>query len=367
MIGWIILLVVVAVAGYAICLYNDLVRNRQLTKEGWSGIDVQLKRRTDLIPNLLETREGLHGPRARDARGRGQARAAATVGRQRQSRRSAPSSKAQLSGALGKLLAIAEAYPDLKANTTFLEFQEALQTVEDEIQMSRRYYNGAVRNLNVAVESFPSVLIANAFKFEKAEYFELENEADRAVPDREVLAPRRAADQPECWFASQLARRAPRASPSSSSRRSRGEEIRSFTPPSPCGPTAAVDVTETIEVNAEGVEIRRGIFRDIPTTLTQRRTARACARTSTSSRSRATAEPSRTASSASTTAPASASAMPTCFLNHGVHRYVIRYTMTRMVRGSSTTTTSSTGTPPATSGTSRSCARAPRSRCPTAR
>ena len=87
-----------------------------------------------------------------------------------------------LSGALGRLFAVAEAYPDLKANTTFLEFQGALQTVEDEIQLSRRYYNGTVRNLNVAVESFPSNFIANMFKFTKAEYFELENEADRATP-----------------------------------------------------------------------------------------------------------------------------------------------------------------------------------------
>ena len=88
----------------------------------------------------------------------------------------------QLSGALGKLLAVAEAYPDLKANTTFLEFQDALRGVEDEIQLARRYYNGAVRNLNTSVESFPQNVIANAFKFTKDEYFELENEADRAVP-----------------------------------------------------------------------------------------------------------------------------------------------------------------------------------------
>ena len=89
---------------------------------------------------------------------------------------------AALSGALGKLLAIAEAYPDLKANTTFLEFQKALQDVEDEIQLARRYYNGAVRNMNTAVESFPQNIFANAFKFEKSEYFELESDADRAVP-----------------------------------------------------------------------------------------------------------------------------------------------------------------------------------------
>ncbi|MEX0627052.1 MAG: LemA family protein, partial [Cucumibacter sp.] len=88
-----------------------------------------------------------------------------------------------LGAALGKLIAVAEAYPDLKANTTFLEFQGALQTVEDEIQLSRRYYNGAVRNLNITVQSFPSNLLAGSFGFKEAEYFELENEADRAVPN----------------------------------------------------------------------------------------------------------------------------------------------------------------------------------------
>jgi LemA protein len=177
----VILVIIVAVAGYAIYLYNSLVTNRQLVQEGWSGIDVQLKRRTDLIPNLLETVKGYMGHERETLDAVVKARAAATAGAS-----AGPEARSklegELSGALGKLLAIAEAYPDLKANTTFIEFQEALQTVEDEIQLSRRYYNGAVRNLNVAVESFPSNIVANNFKFEKAEYFELENEADRAVP-----------------------------------------------------------------------------------------------------------------------------------------------------------------------------------------
>jgi len=181
MTGLIILAIIVAVLGYGIFLYNDLVRNRQLVEEGWSGIDVQLKRRTDLIPNLMETVKGYMGHERETLDAVVKARAAATAGAT-----AGPEQRSQLegalSGALGKLLAIAEAYPDLKANTTFLEFQEALQTVEDEIQLSRRYYNGAVRNLNVAVESFPSTLVANAFRFDKAEYFELENPADRNVP-----------------------------------------------------------------------------------------------------------------------------------------------------------------------------------------
>ena len=181
MIGWIILGLVVVAALYAITIYNGLVKNRQMVEEGWSGIDVQLKRRTDLIPNLLETVKGYMGHERETLEAVTNARAAATAGAN-----AGPEERARLegalSGALGRLLAIAEAYPDLKANTTFLEFQGALQTVEEEIQLSRRYYNGSVRNMNTAVESFPQNVVANGFKFEKAEYFELENEADRAVP-----------------------------------------------------------------------------------------------------------------------------------------------------------------------------------------
>lgn len=181
MTGIIILVILVAIVGYGIFLYNDLVSKRQLTNEGWSGIDVQLKRRTDLIPNLMETVKGYMGHERETLEAVTQARAAATAGAS-----AGPEERARLegalSGALGRLLAIAEAYPELKANTTFLEFQNALQSVEDEIQMARRYYNGAVRNLNTAVESFPQNVVANAFRFEQAEYFELDSEADRAVP-----------------------------------------------------------------------------------------------------------------------------------------------------------------------------------------
>ncbi len=181
MTGLVILLIIVAVLGYAVFLYNDLVRKRQLNQEGWSGIDVQLKRRTDLIPNLMETVKGYMGHERETLEAVTKARADATA-----ASNASPEERARvegaLSGALGRLLAIAEAYPDLKANTTFLEFQAALQKVEDELQLARRYYNGTTRDLNTAVESFPSVVVANMFKFDKAEYFELENEADRAVP-----------------------------------------------------------------------------------------------------------------------------------------------------------------------------------------
>ena len=178
---WVILLLVVGIAGYAIVIYNSLVSNRQMVREGWSGIDVQLKRRTDLIPNLMETVKGYmaHERETLDAVVNARAKATSATAASPEARAKA---EGELSAALGRLLAIAEAYPDLKANTTFLEFQTALQGVEDELQMARRYYNGAVRNLNIQVESFPSNLVANAFKFEQAEYFELENEAERAVP-----------------------------------------------------------------------------------------------------------------------------------------------------------------------------------------
>lgn len=179
---WVILALVVGAAGYAITIYNGLVKNRQMVEEGWSGIDVQLKRRTDLIPNLLETVKGYMTHERETLEAVTNARAAATSAANGTPEQRA-AAEGQLSSALGRLIATAEAYPDLKANTTFLEFQEALQTVEDEIQMSRRYYNGAVRNLNIQVESFPSNFIANAFKFIKAQYFELENEADRQVPN----------------------------------------------------------------------------------------------------------------------------------------------------------------------------------------
>lgn len=181
MIGWITLGVVVVAALYAIATYNGLVKKRQMVEEGWSGIDVQLKRRTDLIPNLLETVKGYMSHERETLEAVTSARANATAAANGTPEQRA-AAEGQLSSALGRLIATTEAYPDLKANTTFLEFQEALQTVEDEIQMSRRYYNGAVRNLNVQVESFPSNLVANGFGFNKAQYFELENEAERAVP-----------------------------------------------------------------------------------------------------------------------------------------------------------------------------------------
>lgn len=181
MFGWIILGIVVVVIGYGIMAYNNLVRQRQLTQEGWSGIDVQLKRRTDLIPNLMEAVKGYMSHERETLEAVTEARTAAQA-----AQNGTPEQRAQaeglLSGALGRLFAVAEAYPDLKASQNFMQFQGELSNTENEIQLSRRYYNGTARDLNTAVESFPSNVIANAFKFEKVQYFEMENPADRAVP-----------------------------------------------------------------------------------------------------------------------------------------------------------------------------------------
>jgi LemA protein len=181
MIGWIVVVVILAIVGYFVMAYNNLVSNRQLTQEGWSGIDVQLKRRADLIPNMLETVKGYmsHERETLQAVTNARAAAQAASGGTPEQRAQA---EGQLSSALGRLIAVAEAYPDLKANTTFLEFQAALQKTEDELQLARRYYNGTARNLNTAVQSFPSSIVASIFHFATVQYFEIDNPADRALP-----------------------------------------------------------------------------------------------------------------------------------------------------------------------------------------
>jgi LemA protein len=179
--GTILLIILGAIAVYAVVTYNGLVRARQIVREAWSGIDVQLKRRADLVPNLIETVKGYAGHEREtlqavtDMRTRAQSVAPGDVAGR-------AAAESMLSQALGRLLAVAEAYPDLKANQNFAQLQTSLETLESEIQMARRYYNGAARDLNIKVESFPSNIVAGAFRFEKADYFEIDDPADRAVP-----------------------------------------------------------------------------------------------------------------------------------------------------------------------------------------
>lgn len=170
---------VVLVALYAIGIYNKLVKLKNLVAEAWSGIDVQLKKRYDLIPNLVETVKGYAAHEKETFENVTRARTAAQQATTVEAHQAA---EKQLSGALMNLIAVAERYPDLKANTNFLELQSTLRDVEGDIEKSRRYYNGTVREQNTLIESFPSNMIANAYGFTKSTLFELENPAEKNAP-----------------------------------------------------------------------------------------------------------------------------------------------------------------------------------------
>lgn len=159
--------------------YNGLVKLRNMKDEGWSGIDVQLRRRFDLIPNIVETVKG-YASHEQDTLSKVTAArtAVASAGNDPDTRFKAENA---LTGTLRTLFAVAEAYPDLKANTNFIQLQEQLTTIEDELQMSRRYYNGTARNLNNAAQQFPANLVAGMMGFEKAPYFETD-EGTRQTP-----------------------------------------------------------------------------------------------------------------------------------------------------------------------------------------
>jgi LemA protein len=177
--GVIFLLALVGLIVAIVTVYNKLVGLHQRSEEAWSDIDVQLKRRTDLVPNLIETVKGYaaheRGTLDQVVRARGAAVAAQTPEARAQAEN-------QLTGALRQLFALAEAYPDLKANEHFRELQGSLGQIEETIQSSRRYYNAVVRDLNTTIESFPSNQIALFFRFVKRQYFELDRPEDRQVP-----------------------------------------------------------------------------------------------------------------------------------------------------------------------------------------
>src|SRR5438309_5753951 len=181
-IGWLIVLaIVVVIAAFLILTYNRLVTLRQRVNEAFSDIDVQLKRRHDLIPNLVETVKGYA------AHERGvfdevtQARAGAiAAGAQGPQQRAA--AEDMLTGALRSLFAVAEAYPQLQAVQEFKDLSENLRDTEDKIQFSRRFYNSQVRDYNTALQTFPTVVLAGAMGFTASEYFEVETPSDREVP-----------------------------------------------------------------------------------------------------------------------------------------------------------------------------------------
>ena len=176
--GSIILLLLIAIAVYLVVIYNKFVSLRAGIDAAWSDIDVQLKRRYDLIPALVDTVKGYKDYEAstleKIIKARQQGLSATTVKEKEQAEN-------MLSGALGKLFALAEAYPDLKANTTFLNLQSELSSIEDAIQNARRYYNAIVRDYNAKLESFPDLFVAQKFNFEARDYFELDQDEAAAA------------------------------------------------------------------------------------------------------------------------------------------------------------------------------------------
>ncbi|OGD68703.1 hypothetical protein A3I18_01335 [Candidatus Campbellbacteria bacterium RIFCSPLOWO2_02_FULL_35_11] len=168
---YIILGVVVVAIVWLVAIYNGFVALKNRTEEAWADIDVQLKRRYDLIPNLVDTVKGYMTHERETFEKITQARNMAmnTQGIENQAK-----SENMLTGALKSLFAVAESYPDLKANQNFLELQKELSDTENKIQSARRFYNANVRDLNIKIETFPSNIIANMFNFIKREFFELE-------------------------------------------------------------------------------------------------------------------------------------------------------------------------------------------------
>jgi len=175
----IVLAVVAVIAIWFVMVYNGLVRLKVRTDEAWSDIDVQLKRRYDLIPNLVNTVKGYasheSGVFERVTEARSRAMSAGTAGEKGQAENA-------LSGTLKSLFAVAENYPELKANSNFLELQRELSDTENKIQAARRFYNGNVRDLNTKIMVFPDNIVAGMLKIEKREFFEIEEAAQKETP-----------------------------------------------------------------------------------------------------------------------------------------------------------------------------------------
>ncbi|MFN7160442.1 MAG: LemA family protein [Candidatus Gracilibacteria bacterium] len=172
----ILLIVIAVVAMVMIGIYNNLVQLKVRAEEAWSTIDTQLKKRYDLIPNLVETVKGY-------AKHESEVFQKVTEARSQAMQANTPAEHAEtenmLSGALKSLFAVAESYPDLKANENFLQLQNTLQSVENDVNASRVEYNAAVRSLNIAQDSFPGNIFAGMFGFAKRDFFELDSEEER--------------------------------------------------------------------------------------------------------------------------------------------------------------------------------------------
>lgn len=189
-IGGVLLLVVIVVALMAIGIYNSLVQLRNRFQNAFAQIDVQLKRRYDLIPNLVETAKGYMTHERETLEAVTQARNLAQAAGQRAAQNPGDpaamnglnNAESQLTGALGRLLAVAEAYPDLKANQNMMALQEELTSTENKVAFARQAYNDAVTRYNTRREQFPAVLFAGALGFDEAQLFEIEIEKEREAP-----------------------------------------------------------------------------------------------------------------------------------------------------------------------------------------
>ena len=179
----ILLLIILAIIGFGVMTYNKLVKTRVKVDEGWSGISVQLKRRHDLIPNLVSTVKG-YAEHEKDLFLEVTEARKQTVNLN--GIEDIQKAEKALSSSLSRLLAVAENYPELKANQNFLKLQDDLSSIENSLQHARRYYNGAVRDYQIMQQTFPSNLIADYFKFNNKKYFELEDpKTESAVPNVE--------------------------------------------------------------------------------------------------------------------------------------------------------------------------------------
>ena len=170
---------IVVVGAWLAGTYNGLVRVRNMVKNAWAQIDVQLKRRHDLIPNLVETVKGYmqHEKETLEAVTKARYEAMQANGPQAQS-----AAEQQLTGALGRLMLLVENYPDLKANQNFQSLQEELVTTENKVSFARQFYNDAAMKFNTRIQVFPANIVANTFGFKEAEYFEVEDKEEREAP-----------------------------------------------------------------------------------------------------------------------------------------------------------------------------------------
>src|SRR3989344_1888688 len=179
--SYIFLIIFAVVIVLFIGIYNSLVRGRNRVEESWSDIDVQLKRRYDLIPNVVETVKGYAAHEKGVFENVTEARARALGAEQKGNPKEMAQAENALSGTLKTLFAVAENYPDLKANANFLDLQRELADTENKIQASRRFYNSNVMEYNTRIHLFPTSIIAGVFKFEKTDFFELQSDKEKEI------------------------------------------------------------------------------------------------------------------------------------------------------------------------------------------